>query len=230
MNVTFVAGMAAAVASFVPVVLILAGRLFTNCSLLALFFYYLLTTLYSLTVLGVITLPLPLKQQAAVAFNYIDAPLMLVAFLFFCNNDWKRKLVLSALILYVVYETAVAARFGLSNRSSVYLLGPGTLLVLSFSIYFFGHYGKISIVQGKSLGKTFILAAIVFLYGCFLVLYYLHYLQHTAAIADVFLLYYISLFISAISMSIGLVWMVKQAREIKELHLTRKELALFFDK
>lgn len=230
MNVNFVAGIAATAALFMPVLLILAGRLFTNCSLLVLFFYYLLTALYSLTALGVITLPLPLKQQASVAFNYLDAPLMLVALLFFCHNNQKRKLVLVTLVLYLLFETAVGVHFGLSNRSSVYLLGPGTLLVLSFSMYFFGHYGKISIVQGKGVGKTFMLAAIVFLYGCFLLLYYLHYLQHTTAVADVFLLYYISLFISAISMSIGLVWLIKRTREIKELHLTRKELALFFDK
>jgi hypothetical protein len=230
MNVNFVAGIAAVVALFLPALLIIAGRLFTNGSLLALFFYYLLTGLYSLTVLNVITLPELLKQQAAIAFNYLDAPLMLVTLLFFCNDGRKRKWLLSTLGLFLLFEIIIAALFGLDVRSSVYLLGPGTVLVLGFSIYFFGHYGKISIVQGKGIGKTFMLVSILFLYGCFLLLYYLHYLQHTTAVSDVFLVYYISLFIAAIIMSIGLVWILKQARAIRELHLTRKELALFFDK
>ena len=230
MDANLVAGMAAAVALFIPVLLILAGRLFKNGSLLALLLYYLFTALYSLTLLKVLAPPASLRQDIAVVLNYLDAPLMLLALLFFCSESRQRKLVLAILALYIVFEIVIAAAFGLQVRSSVYLLGPGILLILSFSIYFFSHYGKITIMQGKGIGKTLMLASMLFTYTCFLVIYYLHYLERTPAVNDVVLLYFIVLFISAVTMSIGLIWIVKRAREIKALNMTRKELALFFDK
>jgi hypothetical protein len=229
MDVNYMAGMAAALALAITVLLIVAGRLFKNTSFLALLFYYLLTGLYSLTALHVIKLPALLQRQAAAAFNYLDTPLMLVVFLFFCNEAWKRNLVLVTLAVFLLFEVVVGFCFGLDAKSSVYLLGPGTLLVLSFSIFFFVHYGKRSIVQGKSMGETLMLSSIAFLYGCFVLIYYLYYLLRTPAVADVFLLYYAALFFSAILMSTGLIWIIKRSRELKALQLTRKELAEFFD-
>jgi hypothetical protein len=230
MNLNLVAGTAATIVLVIPVLLILIGRLFSNGSLLSLLAYNLFTGFYNLVDLGIIELTSVQKQKLAAAFNYLDAPLMLITLLFFCNEKWKRKLVLSALGLYVLYGVVIAVCFGLQRQSSVYLLGPGILLVLGFSVYFFAYYGKQCIVHNKGTGKTFMLVSILFSYGCFLVLYYLDYLAHTPAMSDVFLIFYISTFISAVSMSIGLFWIIKQARAIKELQHTRRELALFFDK
>jgi hypothetical protein len=66
MQFNFIAGAAAAVALFTPVLLILTGQLFKNGSLLALLFYYLLTGLYVLTTLAVITLPPHLKRTGTI--------------------------------------------------------------------------------------------------------------------------------------------------------------------
>jgi hypothetical protein len=229
MHINFIAGMAAAAALFVPVLLILAGGLFKNGSLLALLFYYLLTGVYVLTTLQVLTLPPVLLHKGAVVFNYLDAPLMLLALLFFCNECRKCKGVLYTLGALLLFEGVVFYLFGLEARSSVYVLGPGTLIIFSFSLYFFAYYGKISIVQGKGTGKTFMLVSILFSYVVFIMVYYLYYIMHTPAVADVYLIYYIGLFLSSVFMSIGLVCIVKRNREMKELQLTRRELALFFD-
>lgn len=229
MSFNLIAGAAAVVALFVPVLLILAGRLYTNRSLLVLFVYYLFTGVYNLMDLDVIPATALFKRHAGVAFNYLDTPMMLVVLLFFCNQKWKRNLVLLALALFMVFEIIIAFRFGLAVQSSVYLLGPGTVLILLLSIFFFSHYGKICIVQGRGLGKTLMLVSIIFFYTSFLILYYLHYLLHTPAEADEFLIYYISVFIAAVVMSTGLVSIIRRARAIREWQLTRKELALFFD-
>jgi hypothetical protein len=230
MNLNQIAGIAAAVALFIPVLLILAGRLFTNGSLLALFLYHVLAGYYSLVDLNVISLTPPYRHVVAAIINYLDAPLMLLAFLFFCNEGWKRWLVLLALTLIVLYEVIIAFWFGLTVQTNMYLLGPGTLLVLVLAIYFFAYYGKLSIVQGKGLGKTFMLVSIIFSYASFLIPYYLYYMVRTPALKDVFLIYNISVFIASAFMSYGLVCIVKRACALKELQLTRKELALFFDK
>ena len=230
MNINHIAGIAAAGALFVPVLLILAGRLFANGSLLALFLYHLLAGCYSLIDLNVIPLASLYKNAVAAIINYLDAPLMLLALLFFCNEGWKRWLVLLALTLIVLYEVIIAYWFGLSVQTNMYLLGPGTLLVLALALYFFAYYGKLSIVQGKGFGKTFMLVSVIFSYASFLIPYYLYYMQRTPAVADVFLIYNISVFIAAAFMSYGLIYIIKRARALKELQLTRKELALFFDK
>jgi hypothetical protein len=155
--------------------------------------------------------------------------MMLVALLFFCNEAWKRKLVLYALTVYMLFEIIIASLYGLSEKSSVYILGPGILIILALSLFFFSYYGKISVVQGRGTGKTFMLVSILFSYVLFAMLYYLHYIARTPAVDDVFLIYYIGLFMSASIMCLGLVWIIKRNRELKELQLTRRELALFFD-
>jgi hypothetical protein len=182
-----------------------------------------------LTTLDVLKLPSFVTSTGAIVFNYLDAPLMLMVLLFFCNEKWKHNAVLYTLGAFIVFEAAVFFQLGLHARSSVYVLGPGTLLIFGYSLFFFAHYGKISVVQGRSTGKTFMLVAILFSYVVFLMLYYLHYLMHTSAIADVYLIYYIGLFVSSVFMSIGLACIIKRTRELEELQLTRRELALFFD-
>lgn len=229
MNINLITGALATTALFVPVLLVLAGRLFTNGSLLSLAVYYLFTGLYNLMDLNVLPAVPLFKRQAAVLFNYLDAPLMLMVLLFFCNSAWKRNLVLLALFLFLIFEAIILFWFGLQVQSSVYLLGPGVVLILILSVFFFLHYGKVTIVQRRGQGRTYMLVSIIFSYASFLILYYLHYLMHTPATADVFLIYYIGTFISSVIMSIGLVWIIRRTRAIREQQLTRKELALFFD-
>ncbi|HUQ96259.1 MAG TPA: hypothetical protein VM010_01245 [Chitinophagaceae bacterium] len=230
MNLNFATGAAAVAALCLPVLLIFFGRLYKNGSLFTLFFYYLLNAVYNTMSLNIIVVPELFKSKAAAFFNYLDTPMMLLVLLFFCNEKWKRQMIIALLAIFLVFEMVIAVFFGLDRASSIYLLGPGTLLLLGLSIYFFAHYGKVSIVQGKGTGKTLMLVSIIFSYGCFLILYYLHYLQRTTEVADVYLIYYIVTFISAVLMSLGLIWIIKRSRQINELLTTRKELALFFDK
>jgi hypothetical protein len=230
MTLNFLAGAAATTALFVPVLLVLYGRLFKNGSLLALFTYYLLAGLYNAMTLEAIPVSPVFLQNSAVVFNYLDTLLMLLVLLFFCNTPNKRRMVLYAFFLFAAFEAVIAFLYGLNVDSSTYILGPGTLLILSLSMFFFAQYGKLTVVKGKGRGKTLMLVSLLFSYGCFLVLYYLHYLLKTPAVADVFFIYYIVTFIATVVMSLGLVWVIKRTREINERQTTRKELALFFYK
>jgi len=229
MDINLFAGTAATVALFMPVLLIVIGRLITNASLLALFTNYLLTAIYNLMSLEVIHVSPFVRHWCAAVSNYLDAPLMLITFLFFCPDKKNKKLVYIALAVMLAYELVIAVLFGATPKCNMYLLGAGTPLVLVCSVYFFVHYGKMTIVQGKGLGKTMMLVANLFSYGCFVVIYCLYYLVRTPAVADVMFMYHILTFISAVFMSIGLHYVLKRTREMKELQLTRKELALFFD-
>ena len=201
MNFNQIAGIAAAAALFIPVLLILAGRLLTNGSLLALFLYHVLAGCYSLVDLNVISLTPSCRHAVAAIINYLDAPLMLLAFLFFCNEGWQAPAGAAGPYIDRVIRGNYCVSFGLTVQTNMYLLGPGTLLVLILALYFFAYYGKLSIVQGKGYGKTFMLVSIIFSYASFLIPYYLYYMVRTPALEDVFLIYNISVFIAFAFMS-----------------------------
>jgi hypothetical protein len=224
-----IAGAASVMALFVPVLLICLLRLYRNGSLLLLSVYYLLQGIYNLMSMGWMPGSPDFVQLFGIAYNYIDIPLMLLVLLFFCNEKWKRQVIYATLFLYLFFELYVAFLYGLQPQSSLYILGPGTFIILLYSLYFFIHFGKLSIAKGKSMGKTLMVAAILFSYSLFALIYYFHYIEKTPAVADVFLLYYIVTFISCSVMCLGLVWVSKRMCQLQELQQMRRELALFFD-
>jgi hypothetical protein len=173
--------------------------------------------------------PATLRLCAAV-FNYLDAPLMLIAFLFFCPEKKKQLPVFIALGIVLVYELIIAVLFGVGARSNMYVLGFGTPLILCYTIFFFSYYGKMTIVQGKGIGKTLMLVANLFSYGCFTVLFCLYYVVKLSPVADIMFMYYILSLTYGLFMSAGLVCVLQRVREMRALQVTRKELALFFDK
>jgi hypothetical protein len=72
------------------------------------------------------------------------------------------------------------------------------------------------------------LVAILFSYGCYALIYYFYYIQLTPAVGDVFLLYFISTFISSVLMTIGLQLIKNRMKQLQEVRNTRRELAMFF--
>ena len=222
-------GAASTIALFVPVLLICLYRLYRNSSLLLLSVYYLLQGIYNLMSLGRMPGSPKFVQLFGIAYNYIDIPLMLLVLLFFCPVKWTRQVIYFTLGLFLLFEVYVAFLYGLQPQSSLYILGPGTFIILLYSLYFFIHYAKLSIAKGKSMGKTLMLGALLFSYSLFALIYYLHYIEKTPAVADVFLVYYIVTFISCGVMCLGLVRVYKRIGQLQELQQIRRELALFFD-
>jgi hypothetical protein len=224
-----IAGIASTASLFLPVIITLAFRLFKNGSLLALFFSYLFSGIYSLVSINLLPASAQLANTLGIISNYLDTLLMLLTMLFFCNAAWERRVIYGTLVFFLLFEVAIAFMYGMQAQSSTYILGLGTFIILVYSIYFFVYYGKIAIIQGKSVAKTFMAVSLVFAYGCFTVIYFLHYIQKTSAVADVFLIYYIINFIAALLMSFGLVGVYKRKKRLLEIQTTRRELATFFE-
>jgi hypothetical protein len=229
MNWNTIAATASTIALFVPVLLIISFRLFKTGSLFFLSLYYLSTGVFNLMSMGLLNVSAATRNTFGTLNNYMDAPLMFLVLLFFGFEKWHSKVLYATLALFVAFEAVVFYYFGLSGRSSTYILGPNVLFLLTYSIFFFLHYGKISIVHGKGTGKTFMLVSILFSYGCFGVIYYLYYIEKHPRVDHIFLIYYIVTCISSILMCIGLVWVHRRSKKIQEIQLTRKELTLFFN-
>ena len=224
-----IAGIVSTVSLFLPVIITLACGLFKNGSLLALLFSYLFSGVYSLFSTNLLPASTPLNTTLGTISNYLDTPLILLVLLFFCNVKWERRVLYITMALFLFFEIIIAFVYGMQALSSTYILGFGTFIILVYSIYFFVYYGKLAIAQGKNVAKTFMSVSLVFAYGCFLVIYFLHYIQKTPAIADVFLMYYIINFIAAMLMSFGLIGVYKRFRRLQEIQTTRRELASFFE-
>jgi hypothetical protein len=229
MNWYTIAGAASIITLFTPVFLILFFKLYKNKSLLVLLVYYSASGIYNLMAQGFITIPVSARKAFGTVLNYLDAPMMLAVLLFFCAAQWKRRVIYFSMALFCIYEVFILFSFHLSPISNSYILGPGILIILLYSSYLLFQHSEATVVHGKGLGLTMVLVSILFSYGCFSIIYFMHYLQKTSALADVLLIYYIVLIISSVSLSIGLIWIQKRIKDIEEVQLTRKELAHFFD-
>jgi hypothetical protein len=214
---------------FLPVALIVGFRLFSNRSLLMLAVYYFLTAVYNLMVQDY----LPVPQQVRIFFgtmnNYLDAPLMLMFLMFFCTDKVRSKAMHITLYGLAAYELVIVLLYGFHRDANVLILGPGILAVLVFSIAFFVKQIKWTILMGKGVGKTVMLASVVFAYGCFGIVYVFHYINKMSNLADIFLIYFISSFISTLLMARGLVLIRRHLNELKEVQVARRELQVFFN-
>ena len=228
MNFYSILGMISAVAFFLPAFIILSSRLLINISLLALVFYFLLVMTHNLMAANIIIVSKELQSNFGVINNYLDVPLMLTGMLMFCTEKWKQRVLVTSIICFSAFELIIFFQHQLQPVSSKYIMGPGILLILFYSLYLFVNNIKNTIVQGKGVGKTLMITSILFAYGCYFLVYLFAYIQRTSDRQDVFIIYYLASIIFSVLMAAGLIWVKKRLREIKEVQTTRKELSVFF--
>jgi hypothetical protein len=221
-------GIACIAAFFFPVVVIIYNRFYTHRSLIALMTYCTMTAIYNLMAEGYIPVSATIRTNFSMIDNYLDAPLMLITLLFFCPGKQKQSFVWALIGSFMLYEVLITLLYGFKAISIVYILGPGLGIILVYTFVLFVRQVKFSIVHGKNGGRTVMLAAILFAYTCYGLIYYFHFIQKTPFKKDVFLIYYISSSVAFILLGTGLHLMRKRMKELKSIKTTRKELALFF--
>ena len=221
-------GIISAIAFFLPAFVILSSRLLINISLLALVLYFLLVMTHNLMAANILLVSKEAQTKFGVINNYLDVPLMLTGMLMFCTEKWKQRIVVSSIICFCAFELIIFFQHQLQPISSKYIMGPGIVLILFYSLYLFINNIKNTIVQGKGVGKTLMITSILFAYGCYFLVYLFAYIQRTSDRQDVFIIYYLASIIFSVLMAAGLIWVKKRLREIKEVQTTRKELSVFF--
>ena len=229
MNLNATLAILSAIAFLLPALIILSSRLLINISLLSLVIYFLFLVFYILMSENIFLVDKADQRNFAVISNYLDVPLMLTAMLMFCAEKWKQRVIITTIIAFAAYEILIFFQYNLQPVSSKYIMGPGIILILFYSLYLFTNNIKSTIVQGKGVGKTLMITSILFAYGCYFLVYIFAYIQKTSNRADVFIIYYLASIIFSILMSAGLIWVKKRLREIKEIQTTRKELNVFFN-
>jgi hypothetical protein len=221
-------GFLSTLALFSPVFVILAYKLINYKKYLSIFIYCLFAFVYNLMSEGYITLPGSVQRTFGIVNNLLDAPLMFIFLMLFGISVTQAKKMKILLGIFIGFEIVVLSLYGLSIKAITIIMGPGLLLVFGFALYFFVQTVKRSFFHKKILGKALMASAICFAYGCFFLIYIMHYVMALPDIDDIFLIYFIASIIFCSLLSAGLILESKRQRKLEELLVTRKELISFF--
>ncbi len=218
----------ASIACFsIPIFMILFYRLYKHVSLIALMIYYVLIILHCL---GSNTVPPApdLQNTWEVLFNYIEIPLMLSALLFFCPTKQKQQKIHFVIGFFIAYEVLIALFHGLTAAASFYVMVPGLLVIVLYSLFLSLRQLRFTVVHGKNWGRVLMLGSLLFSYSCYLFMFYAYFFQHNADISGIFSVHFFSSAIAAVLMSAGLYMMRSRIKELQEIKVTRRELQMVF--
>lgn len=228
MSLNAALGVACILSFIVPIAAITYNRFYTHRSLAALLIYYCITAIDNFFAQGFVPVSPAFTTNFGVLNNFLDIPLMLTTLLFFCPNRQKQKLIQVLTLFFVAYEIVVIILHGFTPKAIIYVMGPGIIIVLAYSLFLFIRQVKFSILHGKNQGRTVMLASIFFMYASYAFIYYFYYILRTPFKADTIILYFVASGISALLMGVGLHMIRQRMKELATLKTTRKELAVFF--
>jgi len=162
---------------------------------------------------GLVNLPaLKLIHSAAIRdffqrfsdfYDLADTPLVLLVFAV-ASPGRLRKQLLAVLLCFIAGEWALIARKGYSPAWPI-IIGAGVLLILIYSITGLWQYLKKMEHNPFENSMAYVYAALLFAYFTYLIIYFLSYYKKSMCDeADSFLIYYISLLLSAAVTSAGI--------------------------
>jgi hypothetical protein len=166
--------------------------------------YWLLNGLVNLPELGIFT-GSRWQEKLTLSYNLAETPLVLLVFGLASSGRQRRNMLL--LILgFIAGEAVLISWKGYNFSSSTLIIGSGLLLILTCCITGLIKYVKKMEHTRFEHSMVFVYAALLFAYGSFMIIYIFAHI-HSNAIGngtDSFLLYYVSLLISAAVTSMGL--------------------------
>jgi hypothetical protein len=223
-----VVGLISTSALLVPIVIIFALRLAWYKSFPALLTYYIIVFAFNLISLEFINADKSFVYYYGVTNNFLDAPLMLSFMTYFSKTAAFRKKMKLMIPAFLLLEIIVIAIYGFTIQAATIVMAPGLLLVLGFSLLFFIHQAKLTIVHQKAAGKAFMVAALLFAYGGYSFIYVVYYLLKTPYKTDTFLVYFLVNIFSSLMISVGIIYERKRVRQLSELQTARKELRVIY--
>jgi hypothetical protein len=221
-------GLISVFALLTPIFMILILGLGWYKSFPALLLYFLLVAGHSMLAMGFVNVDKSFVRYYGVLNNFLDAPLMLSFMTYFSRTAQFKKRLKMIIVAVILFEAILIAINGFSIRSAVIAMAPGLALVLIFSILFFIHQIKITVVYQKAAGKAFMTAALFFAYGGYSFIYVVFYLLNTPYKADTHIVYFFFTICSSLLISAGIFLERKRVRQLTELKIAREELKIVY--
>lgn len=221
-------GILSTLALFAPVFVIVATKLIRYKQYFTLFIYCVLAFGFNLMTEHLINVPKSIERFYGITNNLTDMPLMLGFLLFQIPSSVQRKRVKILLGVFIGFEIILIAIYGVTVKTITLTMAPGLVIVFGYSLYYFVYTVKRSFIHNKFIGKAIVASALTFAYGCFIIIYLMHYVLKLQDVSSLFLIYYFITIIYCIILSVGLFIESKRKRKLYELLITRKELMSFF--
>ena len=221
-------GILSTLALFTPVFVIVVTKLIRYKQYLPLFIYCLLAFGFNLMTEHLINVPKNVERFYGITNNLTDMPLMLGFLLFQIPTSVQKKRMKILLCVFIVFEIILVIMYGITVKAITVTMGPGLVIVFGYSLYYFVYTVKRSFIHNKFVGKAIVASALTFAYGCFIIIYLMHYIFNLQDLSSLFLIYYFITIIYCIILSVGLYIESKRKRKLYELVITRKELMRFF--
>ena len=175
-----------------------------------------------------VNVPKNVERFYGISNNLTDMPLMLGFLLFQIPSSVHKKRMKILLGAYIIFEIVLIIMYGITIKTIKITMGPGLMIVFGYSLYYFVYTVKRSFIHNKFVGKAIVASALTFAYGCFIIIYLLHYIFNLQDLSNLFLIYYFITIIYCIILSAGLYIESKRKKKLYELIITRKELMSFF--
>src|SRR6186713_1083381 len=221
-------GILSTLALFTPVLIIVVTKLIRYKQYFPLFIYCVLAFGFNLMTEHLVNVPKSVERFYGISNNLTDMPLMLGFLIFQIPSSIQRKRMKILLGAFIVFEIVLIIINGITIKTITVTMGPGLAIVFGYSLYYFVYTVKRSFIHDKFVGKAIIASALTFAYGCFIILYLMHYVLNLKDLSNLFLVYYFVTIIYCLILSVGLNIEGKRKRKLHELLITRKELMSFF--
>ena len=221
-------GILSTLALFAPVFIIVVTKLIRYKQYLSLFIYCVLAFGFNLMTEHLVNVPKSIERFYGITNNLTDMPLMLGFLLFQIPSSLQKKRIKILLAVFIVFETVLIIMYGITVKTITLTMGPGLAIVFGYSLYYFVYTVKRSFIHNKFVGKAIVASALTFAYGCFIIIYLMHYVLNLQDISNLFLIYYFISIIYCIILSVGLYMEGKRKRKLYEMLIIRKELMSFF--
>ncbi len=221
-------GLISSVALFLPVLFILLFKLGGYKTFPALMIYYLIVFSYNIIQQRYISTEKDIIYYWGIGNNLLDAPLMLSFLTYFCSSVVLRKRMQLIIFSFIVFESIVLLWKGLNVNAVTIIIGPGLVLVMGFCLYFFVRQSKLTMMNGKGMGKAIISASLLFAYGCYALIYVIYYVFRSQYVEHTFLIYFLVTTFSSLLLCAGIIVERKRIYRLHEALTARKELAAIY--
>lgn len=221
-------GILSTIALFAPVVVIVVTQLIRYKQYLPLFIWCLLAFGFNLMTENMVIVPKTIERYYGIINNLTDMPLILSFLLFQVASSFQIKTMKILLVVFILFEIVLIAMFGITVKTITLTMGPGLVIVFGYALMYFVYTVKRSFIHNKFIGKAIIASSLSFAYGCFIIIYIMHYVIGLPDIENLFLIYYFITIIYCAILSVGLYIESKRKKKLHELLITRRELMRFF--
>lgn len=188
--------------------------------------YWLFNGLINLPALGLVQSAggRSILQRINYCYTFTETPMVLLAFAF-ANSGRLRKQLMLVLLGFITGESMLIFFRGYNFTTCAAITGAGLLLVLAYCIAGLWQYLKKMEHSRFENSMVYVYAALLFGYGSFLIIYVFANFRSGGAVyneTDSFLLYYISLLLSASVTSTGLGSYGLRKKKVRRPAIVRK--------